>query len=222
MAQVSAKPEAIVAAAQRLFLRSGLRQTSMDAIAAEAGVAKQTVYRYYGSKDRLFVEALRSATVAPLQADVDALTGILPSTPGQFRETLLTLATRILDIVLDRAHLALVRVVVAEANDFPELGALFESAVVDGARSLLTRVVRAGAIAESVPVDDVHAALRLFWAPLLSYEVEGLLHGPEEVRERARRELPMLVDLFVAAISSPTAGIGAGRAPSSSSPGGGS
>ena len=49
-----AKADVIVAAATRIFLDAGYGNASMDAIAVEAGVAKQTLYSHFGSKAQLF------------------------------------------------------------------------------------------------------------------------------------------------------------------------
>lgn len=46
----------ILDAAQALFWRYGLRRTSIDDVANEAGVAKGTVYLYFDSKETLFFE----------------------------------------------------------------------------------------------------------------------------------------------------------------------
>lgn len=53
------KRAAILEAAKRLFPQHGYEGTSMDAVAAEAGVSKLTVYSHFGDKDSLFREALR-------------------------------------------------------------------------------------------------------------------------------------------------------------------
>src|SRR5450755_2546846 len=47
---------AILDAATTIFLRQGYLGTSMDEIAARAGVSKQTVYKHFADKERLFVE----------------------------------------------------------------------------------------------------------------------------------------------------------------------
>lgn len=44
----------ILTAAEDLFLRNGLRATSMEAIARAAGVAKPTLYAYFRDKDVVF------------------------------------------------------------------------------------------------------------------------------------------------------------------------
>lgn len=54
MAPGEAKREAILQAAQGLMLKHGLRGTSMEAIAREAGVAKPTLYAYFADKPAVF------------------------------------------------------------------------------------------------------------------------------------------------------------------------
>ncbi|HHS96890.1 MAG TPA: TetR/AcrR family transcriptional regulator [Chloroflexi bacterium] len=51
----------IIEAALRCFARSGYANTTMDEIAAEAGVSKGTLYWYFESKDDLLMTALSSA-----------------------------------------------------------------------------------------------------------------------------------------------------------------
>src|SRR5579864_56649 len=47
-------------AAARLFLDHGYQGTSMDDIAAAAGVSKQTIYTHFSSKEQLFGELVLS------------------------------------------------------------------------------------------------------------------------------------------------------------------
>lgn len=54
------KRAAILDAAKRLFPQTGFEGTSMDAIAAEAGVSKLTVYSHFTDKETLFVAAIRA------------------------------------------------------------------------------------------------------------------------------------------------------------------
>ena len=71
------KQAAIVQAALNLFLEQGYAATSMDAVASYAGVTKQTVYRYYPSKEELFtavMEKIRADDPPPYafgDADLD-------------------------------------------------------------------------------------------------------------------------------------------------------
>lgn len=52
------KQATIVQAALNLFLEQGYAATSMDTVARQAGVTKQTVYRYYPSKEELFTAVM--------------------------------------------------------------------------------------------------------------------------------------------------------------------
>lgn len=55
----SPRRDQILDAAGRVFAEYGLRKTTMGDIVRAAGVARATAYRYFGSKDEVFVEVLR-------------------------------------------------------------------------------------------------------------------------------------------------------------------
>jgi AcrR family transcriptional regulator len=59
--------QAILAAATRLVARDGYGRVTVEAIAREAGVSKQTVYRWWPAKAAIVLEALNAgaATIAP-------------------------------------------------------------------------------------------------------------------------------------------------------------
>src|SRR5262245_64978283 len=50
---------AVVDAARTLFLRNGYSGTTMEDIAAQAGLAKRTVYNNYPDKDALFIQIVQ-------------------------------------------------------------------------------------------------------------------------------------------------------------------
>ena len=68
MTSTAGKREAILAAAQTLFLKHGLRGTSMEAIARQAGVAKPTLYAYFPDKAAIF-SALLAQMIATWRQD---------------------------------------------------------------------------------------------------------------------------------------------------------
>ena len=53
-----AKRQAMIRAAQDVFVNKGLEAASLEEVAAHAGVSKLTIYNHFGSKDELFVAAL--------------------------------------------------------------------------------------------------------------------------------------------------------------------
>jgi TetR/AcrR family transcriptional regulator, mexJK operon transcriptional repressor len=64
--QAEAKRAIILDAAEELFVSSGYELTSVDAIAARAGVSKRTVYDHFGDKLSLFRSVLRRVDDAML------------------------------------------------------------------------------------------------------------------------------------------------------------
>ena len=67
---VSSSVERILAAADQLFYARGIRAVGVDAVAAEAGVSKRTLYNHYPSKDALIAAYLtaRFKHIAPSDA----------------------------------------------------------------------------------------------------------------------------------------------------------
>ncbi len=60
MSAVISKKERILAAATDLFSRWGYNKTSLDEVARGAHIAKATIYYYFSSKERLFIDAIRN------------------------------------------------------------------------------------------------------------------------------------------------------------------
>lgn len=58
MARGTETPERILENARELFFRYGFTKVTTDEIAAAAGVSKKTIYKYYQSKEALFVEVV--------------------------------------------------------------------------------------------------------------------------------------------------------------------
>ena len=56
------KAESILDTAKKMFGRYGLQKTTLAEIARMARVAKATIYNYFGSKDRVYLEVLRRET----------------------------------------------------------------------------------------------------------------------------------------------------------------
>jgi TetR/AcrR family transcriptional repressor of mexJK operon len=67
------KRQAIVEAAFRVFAREGYAGASVDAIAAEAGVAKPTIYNHMGGKENLFRQVLTQAAAQAIGKNVAAI-----------------------------------------------------------------------------------------------------------------------------------------------------
>jgi TetR/AcrR family transcriptional regulator, mexJK operon transcriptional repressor len=108
------KHDVILDAARRVFLREGY-SASMDSVAAEAGVSKQTVYNHFGSKEGLFRAIVDHVSGELLDVLVE---GDARADPAA---TLEAIARRFLNLLLAPSYLALHRMLVAEAPRFPDL-----------------------------------------------------------------------------------------------------
>jgi AcrR family transcriptional regulator len=73
--------EAVLDAADRLFYRGGIRATSVDAVADEAGVTKRTLYHHFESKDEL-VSAYLERRDEPTRQALARRAEALGETPG--------------------------------------------------------------------------------------------------------------------------------------------
>jgi len=109
------KREAIVRAAVEEFRSAGYEATSMDRIAAVAGVSKRTVYNHFPSKEELFaliLEELWQSSVASVE---------LPYSADQPLDVqLLQLLRQKLDLLGDANFIDLARVAMAEIIHSPE------------------------------------------------------------------------------------------------------
>jgi TetR/AcrR family transcriptional regulator, mexJK operon transcriptional repressor len=114
------KRSSILNAAAEIFLNGGYLGTSMDEIAAKAGVAKQTVYAHFSNKRDLFVAMVSALT---RQASDRVHVGVPEFHEGDDVKCYLTdYAVRQLRIVLTPRIVRLRRLVISEVSRFPELG----------------------------------------------------------------------------------------------------
>lgn len=199
----SVKQDVIREAAQRLFLARGFAGTTTDAITREAGVSKETLYRYYPSKDAIFADVLGRLTLdSPHNSPLAVLEAAEPATIEELRLVLTTLAARISTTMFHPDYLALVRVTIAEAPRFPELGAQFRARVPDrviaGVEGLFRKAQERGMI-ESI---DARAAALLFVGPLVTHLFfDGLLAPVGEAQAPTVEARATLVDLVMDAVT---------------------
>ncbi|PZT73413.1 MULTISPECIES: TetR/AcrR family transcriptional regulator [unclassified Streptomyces] len=115
------KHQAILEAGTTVFLNKGYAGTSMDDIAKLAAVSKQTVYKHFSDKEKLFAEIVL-ATTDRIDAMVDLVADI-PADAGALTENLTRLARQFLTALTRPQVIQLRRLVIANADAFPELGA---------------------------------------------------------------------------------------------------
>jgi len=173
-----ARSKAILNAALEVFARKGMSGATMDGIAAAAGVTKPTLYLYFETKEQLFQ--------AMMAAKRDEMLGALDlAEASDWVETLHRFAWQYAETVLRPDMLSLARLVIAEAERQPDIGAQYQAAGPDrllaGIMAWLDGQRRAGHLV----FDDAELAAQDLWGLILSAPRTRALHRPDALPERA-------------------------------------
>lgn len=138
-----AKRQAILEAAKSLFLSLGYASTSMDAVAAAAGVSKLTVYSHFTDKQTLFCSAVMATCQLQLP---DQLFEYPEHAP--IEEVLLTIARGFQALISSDEAVKLTRLIMTQGNCDPSFGEYFYEAgpkrVLAGMEALLRRAHERG------------------------------------------------------------------------------
>lgn len=174
-----AKERRILDAALSVFCSEGYSGTTMEAIAASAEVSKPTLYQYFGTKEQLFSAIMLSRRDRML----DALA--YPAAGGLVRELHL-FAWDYADTVMRPDFLSLARLIIAEAQRFPEIGRAYQASGPDRLlRGIMDYLAHQRAAGHLV-FDDAELAAQDLWALILSAPRNQALHVPDPLPTRAQ------------------------------------
>ncbi|PYP35933.1 MAG: TetR family transcriptional regulator [Gemmatimonadetes bacterium] len=158
-----ARPEEIIAAALEVFSDRGFAATKLEDVARRAGVTKGTIYLYFENKEALF-KALIRQTIVPVIAQGEALA---KSFTGSARDLFEKLVREYWRLVGETALVGIPKLMIAEANNFPELARFYYEEVVTRGHRLMAGVIDRGIKAgEFRPVNTMIAA-KLAMSPLM-------------------------------------------------------
>lgn len=144
---------AILRATAHQFADRGYDQLTMEGIAAEAGVGKQTIYRWWPSKGALVAECLLEGMLMPDR--------FLPPDTGDVRADLTAWLDDVLAFIDDEHHEALLRSLVAAATENVEVGRRLDESIFAGS-SLVMRLetaVEASDLRADAPIQEIIEAL---------------------------------------------------------------
>jgi AcrR family transcriptional regulator len=183
--RLAERREAIVAAARALAAEGGMAAVQMAPVAARAGIAAGTVYRYFPSKTELVAAVMTAVSERELSA-VRAAADAAPGPLSALAAAVTTFAAR----ALHQRRLAWA--VIAEPVD-PEIDAL-RLAYRQALAAELERRVAAAVRAGRVPEQDA----RLTAPALVGALVEGLIGplAPDGPDAAAAREAVQALTLF--------------------------
>jgi TetR/AcrR family transcriptional repressor of mexJK operon len=194
--------ERLRAAAHRLFLQQGYLATSIDAILAEAGISsKETLYRHYASKEALFVDVLSHLTME--QPGFSEKLAALPAPHDlpSLQEALTQLSREFLSMMSQPGYLPLVRMIIAEAPRFPQLGTLFFSTVTRRGLAIVTALLREVREREIIADLDLDVVTHLWLGGLVSYVLANLVLAEEEAHPPSLDRADAVVEVIMRALT---------------------
>jgi TetR/AcrR family transcriptional repressor of mexJK operon len=190
------KHREIMQAATAVFVAKGYDGTSMDEIAARAGVSKQTIYKHFSDKDNLFTEIILATT-----QQVDHVVRLVIAAITDSRDLsrdLRVLGRNFLQVLMDEELLQIRRLVIANAHRMPSLGHKWYEQGFERVLVTLASCFRALADQKLLRVEDPQLAANHFVGMLLWIPVnEAMFTGNN--RPRSKAELNHLADAAVRA-----------------------
>ena len=176
------------------FLANGYAATSMDRVAAAAGVSKATVYSHFTDKSSLF-----AALVQQLAEEKFRATSFDPrderTMQGNPREVLTQLATEILDeATYGSESCEFMRLIIGESGRFPELSRPYIDNV---AKPMIEGLTRYLASRDELKLSDPEASARTFMGTLIYFVMlQRVLGGTALMPMESDRIITTLVNLI--------------------------
>jgi AcrR family transcriptional regulator len=152
--------QAILAAATEVFLERGYANTSVDDIVKRAAGSKATVYKHFNNKRELFTAVVKSVVVRHSQEELD-------SEEPDPEKALRLFAQNRFKIVLSRHSIALLRLVISEAENFPEVAQTYYGHGPGHSQQMLSAFLRIHQQRGTLAIDDPDEAAFHFMSLLM-------------------------------------------------------
>jgi TetR/AcrR family transcriptional regulator len=158
-----ARPGELLDAALSLFVEKGFAATRVDEVAKLAGVSKGTLFLYFSSKEELFKAVVReniSGRFPEWSAEFETFQG---STADMLRTCMSTWWERLGSTKAS----GISKLMMSEAQNFPELAAFYQQEVIQPGNALIRRVLQRGVDRGEFRPMDMKYAVYLVLAPML-------------------------------------------------------
>ncbi|ULU25499.1 TetR/AcrR family transcriptional regulator [Dyella terrae] len=193
------KRAAILEAAKALFIRNAFAGTSMDAVAAEAGVSKLTVYSHFGDKDNLFREVIRARIQDLIPEDT------YHYDPAEdIRETLQRIALHHVRLDCDVQNVGTFRAILSDCRQGnPRYGKLLWEEGPDRTQGLMKRLLQQAVDDSKLDIVNITRAAGQFISLIKGEMLMRRMFGCEECVQSYTAELEQTardgVDMFLRA-----------------------
>lgn len=135
------RPAEIVQAALEVFSEVGFANARISDIAKRANAAKGTVYLYFETKDDLFRGVVR-ANLASVFSQLKEMSASFPGTCGELLCEVIRRGYR--DLASNPTRRAILRILIAEGERFPQLTELYHREILSGAQLMIKKLIQRG------------------------------------------------------------------------------
>jgi AcrR family transcriptional regulator len=159
-----ARPHELLAAALDLFVERGFASTRLEDVARRAGVSKGTLYLYFENKEELFKAVVRNSIV-PVLGDAEVS---IAEFGGHSAELLRSVMVSWWARIGATKASGIVKLVMAEAGNFPELAQFYQDEVISRGTLLVRSLLERGIERGEFRAVDVVQATQVMVAPILT------------------------------------------------------
>lgn len=183
--------------AERLFLKHGFTDTTMQMIASDAGASKETLYRHFSSKESMFAELInaRATMVAGPQS---ALARDEPPETALFE-----LGVSLMRLMTQDDSSSLFNIIIADAQRSPELAGIFYERGPGMTLKRLTTYLRSATQRGQLHCPDPQRAAKLYLGAVVSHHHLHCLVGQPpipvssvEMRDHVQAAVEMFMSHF--------------------------
>lgn len=158
-----ARPQELLAAALDLFVERGFASTRLEDVAKRAGVSKGTLYLYFTNKEELFKAVVRE-NIVPALGEAEA---IIANFEGHSADMLRCVIMGWWERIGATQASGIVKLVMAEASNFPELAKFYQEEVIERSSAMMGRMFERGVSRGEFRPVDIDVMTQVLIAPML-------------------------------------------------------
>ena len=158
-----ARPGELLTAALSLFVEKGFAATTVEAVAARAGVSKGTLFLYFPSKVELFQAVVRENIVGRLSEWAQTIERHEGPQAPLLRELMHQWWQR---IGMTETS-GITKLVMSEASQFPDIAEFYQTEVIEPGQALMRQILRRGMASGEFRALDIEHTLHGLFAPML-------------------------------------------------------
>lgn len=185
--------ERLLKATLRLMSEKGYLGTSTKEIAKEACVTEVTLFRHFGSKEKLFEEVINRYSFLPTLKD---LLSKIEGSSHNYEKTLNIIGTSFFETLKGRK--SLVRIMTSEINIYPEKIRDVHTRFIDETNRVLAGYFKSQQEKSLLRQFSPHVAAKAFLGMIFSYfNLEEIVKGHDITKKEMKKIIKEFVEIFV-------------------------